>query len=148
LRVLTELEIWHESVTRFLKEGDMSISDIDASSANAARSRKRRRLLRPSDPCWLTVDEAAGYLGTCMSTLNKMRVYGTSPRYIKNLAGSITGAIGSMNGSKRALERRPPNSILPRRHQDPRRSPDQPEKRDAARLAGLCAASMAKSVTK
>jgi hypothetical protein len=31
----------------------------------------------------MTVEEAACYLGTCVSTLNKMRGKGTSPRYIK-----------------------------------------------------------------
>jgi hypothetical protein len=48
-----------------------------------AKFRQPRRLLRPSDPAWKIVEEAAAHLGTIPTTLNKMRVDGTGPRYTK-----------------------------------------------------------------
>ena len=62
----------------------VNLSIIDQSGiSSVVKPRKRRRLHRPSDQLWKTVDEAADHVGTCASTLNKKRGDGSGPKFIK-----------------------------------------------------------------
>ena len=90
----------HEHVSRVAEENRMTDTTVDVASA----PRKRRRAPPPDKPTYKRTPEAAAHLGLAPSTLDKMRVRGDGPPFIRLTPRSVIYAVDELDAWARARQ--------------------------------------------